>query len=161
LTRVALAVMIVSLAGCAAWSSAPPRPSTTLLVRADRLVTAGQYADALEAYEQILAKYPETNEAARAQISRDALSELLAARARIGRLTAGMKAQEAENTRMRDDNARMREENARMREENARMRDELSRARAEIARLTADADRLRADLEQLKRIDIDLERPRK
>ena len=154
MTRVALAVMIVSLAGCAAWSSAPPRPSTTLLVRADRLVTAGQYADALEAYEQILAKYPETNEAARAQISRDALSELLAARARIGRLTAGMKAQEAENTRMRDDNARMREENA-------RMRDELSRARAEIARLTADADRLRADLEQLKRIDIDLERPRK
>jgi uncharacterized protein (DUF3084 family) len=160
--------MIVSLAGCAAWSSTPPRPSTTLLVRADRLVTAGQYADALEAYEQILAKYPETNEAARAQISRDALSELLAARARIGRLTAGMKAQEAENTRMRDDNARTREENARtreenarMREENARMREELSRARAEIARLTADADRLRADLEQLKRIDIDLERPRK
>jgi len=154
LTRVALAVMIMFLVGCAAWSSTPPRPSATLLAQADRLVTAGQYADALDAYEQILAKYPETNEASRAQISRDALSELLAARARIGRLTVSMKAQEAENARMRD-------ENGRMRDENARMRDELSRARAEITRVTADADRLRADLEQLKRIDIDLERPRK
>jgi chromosome segregation ATPase len=103
-------------------------------------MTAGQYADALDAYEQILAKYPDANEAARARISRDALTELLAARARIGRLTASMKAQEVEI---------------------ARMRDELARARAEITRLTADADRLRTDLEQLKRIDIDLERPRK
>lgn len=139
MTRIVLAVMIVSLVGCAS-RSLPPRPSATLLARADRMVTVGHYADALEAYEQILAKYPEADEAARARISRDALAELLAARARIGRLTAGMKAQEAEL---------------------ARMRDELSRARAEIARLTADADRLRTDLEQLKRIDIDLERPRR
>jgi tetratricopeptide (TPR) repeat protein len=141
LTRVALAVMIVSLAGCASWSTPPPpRPSATLLAQADRLMTAGQYADALDAYEQILAKYPDAIEAARARINRDALTELLAARTRIGRLTASMKAQEVEI---------------------ARMRDELARARAEITRLTADADRLRTDLEQLKRIDIDLERPRK
>jgi tetratricopeptide (TPR) repeat protein len=116
-------------------------------VQADRLVTQGQYADALEAYEQILAKYPDANEATRARISREAITGLLAARAQIGRLTAGMKAQEVELARIRDQIA---------------ARDaELSRARAEIARLTADADRLRTDLEQLKRIDLDLERKRK
>ena len=146
MTRILLAVMIVSLAGCASWSPLP-RPSATLLVQADRLVTQGQYADALEAYEQILAKYPEATEATRARISREAIAELLAGRARIGRLTAGMKAQEAELARIRDQIA---------------ARDaELSRARAEISRLTADADRLRTDLDQLKKIDLDLERRRK
>jgi hypothetical protein len=154
LTRLALAVMIVSLVGCASWSSPPPRPSATLLAQADRLVTAGQYSDALDAYDQILSKYPDADEAARARVSRDALSELLAARARIGRLTAGMRAQDSEIARMRD-------ELGRARAEIARLAADADRARAEIARVTADADRLRTDLEQLKRIDIDLERPRK
>ena len=146
MTRVVLAVIIVSLAGCASWSPAS-RPSATLLAKADRLVTQGQYADALDAYEQVLAKYPEANEAARARISREAIAELLAARARIARLTTGMKTQEAEL--------------ARLRELAAARAGELVHARAEIARLTADADRLRTDLEQLKRIDIDMERRRK
>lgn len=146
MTRVVLAVMIVSLAGCASWSPVP-RPSATLLAKADRLATQGQYADALDAYEQVLAKYPDATEAARARVSRDAIAELLAARAQIVRLTAGMKTQEAELTRLR--------------EQAAARAGELVHARAEIARLTADADRLRTDLEQLKRIDIDMERRRK
>ena len=146
MTRILLAVMIVPLVGCASWSPLP-RPSATLLVQADQLVTQGQYADALEAYEQILAKYPDATEAARARPSREAIAELLAGRARIGRLTAGMKAQEAEL--------------ARIREQVAARDSELSRARAEIARLTADTERLRTDLEHLKRIDLDLERRRK
>ena len=109
-------------------------------MKADQLVLRGQYADALEAYEQVLAKYPETDDALRARARRETIGELLTARAQLGRLTAAMKAQESDLVRTRD---------------------ELSRARAEITRLTADADRLRAELEQLKRIDIDLERRRK
>ena len=111
-----------------------------VLVRADRLVAQGQYADALEAYEEILAKYPHTDDAGRARGSRDTLGHLLAARAQITRLTAEVKAQEAQ-----------------MKAQDA----ELARARQEIARLTAEADRLRTDLENLKKIDIDLERRRK
>jgi tetratricopeptide (TPR) repeat protein len=146
LTRVVLAVMILSLAGCVSWSPVS-RPSAALLVNADRLVTQGRYAEALDAYEEVLAKYPEAAEAARARVSREAIAELLAARAQIARLTAGMKTQEAEL--------------ARLRELAAARAGELGHARAEIARLTADADRLRTDLEQLKRIDIDMERRRK
>jgi chromosome segregation ATPase len=111
------------------------------------MVTDGQYEGALEAYGEILARYPDTHEAARARSSREPLADLLAARAQVARLTADMKAQEAELARTRDQVA---------------ARDtELARARQEIARLTAEADRLRADLEHLKKIDIDLERRRK
>ena len=139
MTRWALVVIIVTVAGCA--SSAPSaRPSATILARADRLLAQGQHADALEAYEEILAKYPDTDEAGRARSSRDTLGHLLAARAQISRLTADMKAQEVQ-----------------MKTQDA----ELARARQEIARLTAEADRLRADLDNLKKIDIDLERRRK
>lgn len=111
-----------------------------MLDKADRLVLKGQYADALEAYEQILAKPPDADVALRARASREAVADVLTARAQLGRLTVGMKAQEADLVRLRD---------------------ELSRARGEITRLTAETDRLRAELEQLKRIDIDLERRRK
>jgi hypothetical protein len=123
------------------------RPSATLLAKADGLVIQGQYADALDAYEQVLAKYPGADEAPRARSGREAIAELLAARAQIVRLTAGMKTQEAEL--------------ARLREQAVARAGELAHARSEIARLTADADRLRTDLEQLKRIDIDMERRRK
>ena len=132
MTRWALVVMIVTVAGCVL-PTPSPRPSAMVLVRADRLVAQGQYAGALEAYQEILAKYPHTDDAGRARSSRDTLGHLLAARAQITRLTADMKAQDAE----------------------------LARARQEIARLTAEADRLRTDLENLKKIDIDLERRRK
>ena len=118
-----------------------------LLVQADRLLTQGQYGGALEAYGEILAKYPDTDEAGRARSGRETLANLLAARAHISRLAAEMKAQEAEL--------------ARTREQVAARDGELARARQEIARLTAEADRLRADLENLKKIDIDLERRRK
>ena len=139
MTPWALVVIIVTIAGCAA-SAPSPRPSAMVLVRADRLVAQGQYAEALAAYEEVLAKYPDTDEAGRARSSRDTLGNLLAARAQIVRLNADMKAQEAQ-----------------MKTQDA----ELARARQEIARLTAEADRLRADLENLKKIDIDLERRRK
>lgn len=143
MTRWILVVIIGAIAGCVLPSppSAPPaRPAATLLVRADGLVADGQYANALEAYGEILAKYPDTNEAGRARSSRETLGNLLAARAQIAKLTAEMKAQESH-----------------MKTQEA----ELARARQEITRLTAEADKLRADLEHLKKIDIDLERRRK
>jgi hypothetical protein len=146
LTRWFLVVIIGAVIGCASLSP-PSRPSTTLLVQADRLVTEGHYADALDAYGELLAKYPSTDEAGRARTRRDALAGLLAARAQVARLTAEMKVQEAELARTR---------------EQVTARDgELARARQEIARLTAESDRLRADLENLKKIDLDLERRRK
>ena len=162
-----LVVIIGAIAGCA--SSAPPtRPSATLLVQADRMVTAGHYAGALDAYGEILAKYPDADETGRARGSRDAIAALLAARAQVARLTADMRAQEAELARTREHAAARESGLARAREQVAARDGDLARARQEIARLTAeadrlraDADRLRADLETLKKIDIDLERRRK
>ena len=109
-------------------------------MRADGLVADGQYAGALEAYGEILAKYPDTTEAGRARSSRETVVNLLSARVQINKLTAELKAQESH-----------------MKTQEA----ELARARQEITRLTAEADKLRADLENLKKIDIDLERRRK
>jgi len=161
LTRWALVVIIVTAAGCVL-SDPPPRPpapplvrpSVTLLARADGLVADGQYTDALEAYGEILSKYPDTDEAGRARSSRETLGNLLAARARIARLTAEMKAQEVQMKTQESELARVRGE--------VTARDgELAKARQEIARLSAEAERLRTDLEHLKKIDIDLERRRK
>ena len=164
-----LVVIIGAIAGCASWSPLPPsRPSATLLVHADRMVTAGQYADALDVFGEILAKYPEADEAGRARGSHDAIAALLAARAQAARLTADMKAQQAELVRAREhatsregDLARAREQVAARDGDLARARQEIARLSAEADRLRADADRLRADLETLKKIDIDLERRRK
>lgn len=144
MTAFVLAVIIGVLAGCASGS---PRASATLLVRADRLVTERQYAAALGAYDEILAKFPKTQEAGRARASRDTLGDLLAARTHIARLTAVMKAQEADL--------------ARARQQLGAREGDLLQARQEIARLTAEAERLRTDLENLKRIDIDIERRRR
>jgi chromosome segregation ATPase len=132
-----------------------------LLVRADQMMTAGEYGDALEAYGEILAKYPDADEARRARGSREAIAALLAARAQVARLTADMKAREAELARTREHVAARDHDVARAREHLAARDGDLARARQEITRLTAEADRLRADLETLKKIDIDLERRRK
>ena len=153
MTRWALVLVIGAVAGCA-WLTPSSRPSEMLLVRADGLIADGQYADALEAYGELLAKYPETDEAARARRSRQTLDNLVAARSRIARLNAEMKAQEVQ---MKAQEAEL----ARVRGEVTARDGELARARQEIARVTAEADRLRVDLEHLKKIDIDLERRRK
>ena len=153
MTRWVLVVIIGAIAGCV-WSTPFSRPSEMLLVRADGLVAGGQFAEALEAYGEILTKYPDTDEAGRARRSRETLNNLVSARAQIARLTAEVKAQEVQMKAQETELARVRGEVA--------ARDgELARARQEIARLTAEADRLRGDLEHLKKIDIDLERRRK
>jgi hypothetical protein len=141
LTRLLLAVTLLSFAGCASGAWSPrERPAAKLLAQADRLVVEDKHAEALGVYDQILARYPDADEAPRARASRKTLAGLLAARAQVVRLTTAGKTHEAEL---------------------ARARGELARARQEILRLTEETDRLRADLEQLKRIDIDLERRQK
>jgi chromosome segregation ATPase len=153
LTRLALVVIIIgAVAGCVL-SAASSRP-TEALVRADGLAADGQYSDALEAYGEILTKYPDTDEADRARRSRDTINGLLAARAQVARLSAEVKARDAQ---LKAQEAEL----ARVRGDLAARDGELARARQEIARLTAEADRLRVDLENLKKIDIDLERRRK
>lgn len=168
MTRWVLVIIIGAIAGCASssppsrpWATPPSRPSATLLVHADRMVIAGHYAGALEAYGEILAKYPDADEADRARGSREAIAALLAARAHVARLTVDMKAQEAELARTREHVAAREHDLARAREKVAARDGDLARARQEIARLTGAVDRLRADLETLKKIDIDLERRRK
>ena len=161
MTRWALVVIILTVAGCVladppprSPAQQPVRPSATLLARADGLAADGQYADALEAYGEIVAKYPATDEASRALRSRETVNNLLAARAQINKLTAEMKAQEVQMKTQETELARVRGE--------VTARDgELAKARQEIARLSAEAERLRTDLENLKKIDIDLERRRK
>ena len=167
MTRWALVVIIGAITGCAS-TSAPSRPSAELLAKADRLVAQGQYAGALEAYGEILAKHPDTDEAGRTRPGRDTLASLVAARAQIARLTADMKAQEAhvkaQEAQMKAQEGQMKAQDAelaRVRAEATARDGELARARQEIARLNGEVDRLRADLEQLKKIDIDLERRRK
>jgi hypothetical protein len=163
LTRWVLVVIIGAIAGCASSSPLPLplRPSAMLLAQADRLVSEGQYAGALDTYGEILSNYPDAVEAGRARSGREALAALLAARAQVVRLTAEMKTQGAELVRAREQVTARESDLTRTREQVAARESDLARARQEIARLTAEADRLRADLETLKKIDIDLERRRK
>ena len=144
-------VVLLALAagGCSSWWTPKwppstwmpaPRPAAKLLADADRSVSEGKYQDALEAYDEILAKYPDAEEAPRASARREPLADLIAARAQISRLATAVRNQENDL---------------------ARLRSELARSRQEIQRLTEESEKLRADLEQLKRIDIDLERRRK
>ena len=159
MTRLVVAVMIGVLAGCA--SARPvPGPSATLLAQADRLVSDGEYAGALEVYGEILARYPDKQEAAHARTSRETVTRLVAARSQIARLTAEMNALTSEMKVLTSEMKAQEAELARARELASTRDGDLSRAKQEIARLTMEAEKLRADLEQLKRIDIDLERRR-
>jgi outer membrane protein assembly factor BamD (BamD/ComL family) len=155
LTRLILVVIIGAIAGCSTLSlPLPSRPSSTLLAQADRLLGEGQYTDALEVYGEVVTKYPNTDDAARARARHDTIAGLLAARAQVTRLTG-------EVTRLTAETKAQEAELVRTREQVAGRDGELARARQEIGRLTAETDRLRTDLEHLKKIDIDLERRRK
>lgn len=141
MTRIAVAAIVLAFAGsgCTSWSVFE-RPSGTLLVKADRLVDQGEYARALDAYDELLVRYPDDNAAPRARSSRDAVARLIAAREEVERLR-----RELETARQalvgRDG--------------------DLQRARQELQRVTAESDRLRADLERLKRIDLEIDRRRR
>lgn len=120
---------VVLLGGCAAW---PWRPASRLLERGDVLAAHGDYAAAVRAWDELLARYPDDPAAPAALARRDTAAALLAAREEVARLRSELAAREAE----------------------------VGRLRQELARLGAEAERLRSDLEQLKRIDLRLERRR-
>ncbi len=129
--RAVLGLLALALAGCAStWPSPFASPAASMLERADALVARGDYAGAVAAYDELLARYPSDGLAGRALASRDTAATIIAAREEIARLRAELEAREGE----------------------------LRRVRQELQRLTAESDRLRADLEHLKRIDLKLER---
>lgn len=122
-------IAVLLLAGCAAW---PWRPASRLLERGDTLAAGGDYAAAVRAWDELLARYPDDPAAPAALARRDTTAALLAAREEVARLRAELAARDAE----------------------------VGRLRQELARLGAEAERLRSDLEHLKRIDLRLERRR-
>ncbi|HEY3064844.1 MAG TPA: hypothetical protein VGL09_03585 [Methylomirabilota bacterium] len=123
--------LALALGGCASWSAR--HQSHALLEEADRRLERLDYLGALEAYDEILLRYPDSAGATRARARREPLVE-------AARLRAVIAAREAEILRLRE---------------------EVGRRQADVARLAGEAEQLRADLEQLKKIDLRLERPRR
>jgi predicted RNase H-like nuclease (RuvC/YqgF family) len=141
LSRRWVGAVVVLLGGCVSWSSPPPPAQTdVMLERADQLAGRGDYAAAVQAYDQFLATRPDDRAAARAQASRDTAAGLLSARAEIARLRGELEGRETEV---------------------ARLRQEITRLTTETERLRSEADRFRADLEKLKRLDLEQERRRR
>lgn len=135
------AVVLVAagvLAGCSLMPTFG-RPVEDQLGRADDLVMAGRYADAIAAYDAWLAKRRDAPDARRVQSRRDTLTILVETQAEAGRLRRQLGDRDAEA---------------------AKLRQEAERLRAEVERLRADAERLRTDLENLKRIDLRPDRVR-
>ncbi len=102
MTRFAVAVIILALTGCVSWSPFP-RPSPPLLAKADRLAAAGQYVDALDAYDELLAKYPDDSSVPRARARRDTVARLLAVQAELARVRETLVKRDAELARVRAD----------------------------------------------------------
>ncbi len=119
--RLALALALLGPAGCAVL-----QPSATLLDRADRMVERGDYAGALQTYDELLARYPSDRLALRAQTSRQTVANLIAARADLIAARADV----------------------------ARLRQELTVRDIELTRLKHDLEKLREDLENLKKMDL-------
>jgi hypothetical protein len=109
------------------------RQPAVLLDQADRLAGAGDYRGAVGTYDELLTRYPQDRLARRAQVRRDTIAGLLAARADVARLRDELGARDAE----------------------------LGRLRHEVQRLLAETERLRADIEELKRIDLRQEERRR
>jgi hypothetical protein len=125
----AAGLLVVAVAGCSAW---PFGRGATHLAEADRLAREGDWPAAVAAYDDYLARYPDSWAASRALETRDTLAATLSARAEV----------------------------ARLRQEVARLREELTRRESDLTRVRQEADRLRSDLERLKQIDLRLERTR-
>ncbi|MBI4638994.1 MAG: hypothetical protein HY727_21865 [Candidatus Rokubacteria bacterium] len=159
-----LVVTALLLAGCATWSW---HPSTALLAQADRLSERGEYARAVEVYDEFLARHSDDGEVPRARARRATAAAIVSARAEIDGLRRELGLREAEIARMAQELGRLgralaaREGELASRDaEVERLRLELAARQAEVARLASEAERLGADLERLKRIDMRLERRR-
>jgi hypothetical protein len=131
----------------------PVMPSVILLAEADGLLSEGNHGDAVLAYQDFMARFPEDTAVMRVRATRDILSSLAATKAEVLRLR--------EQTQVAErDLGRLRRDLAVRQAEVGRLRQELAERQAELARLTVEADSLRLDLERLKSVDLRLERPR-
>jgi septal ring factor EnvC (AmiA/AmiB activator) len=157
--KFALAVLALGLAGCASWPfSISPGPA--LLAKADTFAASGEYERALDTYGELLRRYPDAPEAARARTNREVVLGAVTARDQIARLSD-------EIARLKDDLAAREAEIAQIKAtlsardaDLVRARQDLAARQAELSRLTAEAEQLRADLESLKRMEMRLERLR-
>lgn len=108
--RDALVVLLAALVlggGCAS-SDRPFNGSASLLARADRLADRQQYAPAVRAYDEFLARYPTDPAAPRALRSRDTLVSIVTARAELARLRSEVAARDGELARLRQETERLR-----------------------------------------------------
>jgi hypothetical protein len=127
-------------------------------VKADRLVDQGEYARAVQAYDELLERYPDDAAALRAPSRREAIVRLVAAREEVERLRQALSARERELQQARE---ALERELQQAREALAARDTEVQRHRQELQRVTAESERLRSDLEKLKRIDLEIERRRR
>jgi TolA-binding protein len=160
LTRPVVGAIMLCLAGCL--TPPPPRPTAQLLTHADRLVAQGDFAGAVDAYEDILVAYPDDPLAPRARAGREAAARIVVSRrevdGEIERLRAELAARDAELAAREAALSELRQELTARAGEVSRLQQELSSRQAELQRLAAEADRLRGDLEKLKHLDLKLER---
>ncbi len=159
-------VVAFLLAGCATWPFA--RPAAPLLAQADALAAEGHFAEALRAYDDVLARYPHDREATSIAARRDTVQAVVAAQSEIDRLKGELAAREAQLAAARAEVAEAESQRERLAHDLASRDTELSRARrevvarqAEATRLAAEAEQLRSDLEDLKRIEMRIERRRR
>jgi chromosome segregation ATPase len=144
MTRRALLVAGLALAGCAVTAPAPPPDPLRI---ADQEMAAARYREAAQLYEEFLRASPQHPAAERARAAHGALVALAAAQGERDRLRADLAARDAEIARLRQDLGARATESAGRTAEVSRLRRDLDARQAEI-------DRLRADLDRLRSIDL-------
>jgi hypothetical protein len=107
LRTIAVATLVILLAGGCA--SLPPWPlwRSAELAKADRLAQQGDYAAAVAAYDMYLAKSGDGAEAGRARMSRDTLASILALQREIARLREDLAKREADLERLKQIDLRL------------------------------------------------------
>ena len=103
----AVATLVILLAGGCASAAAWPWWRSAELSKADGLAQRGDYDAAVAAYDTYLAKYSDSAEAGRARMSRDTLASILALRREIERLREDLANREADLERLKQIDLRL------------------------------------------------------
>ena len=147
-------LLLAAIAGCV---SLPLIGPVLLVAQADRQAREGAWEEAVAAYDEYLARFPDDSWAPRVRESRDTLAAMLTAkseltrrREEVARLSDELAGLQAEGTRLREDGTRLRAEATVLRDEVIRLRDERVHLRAEGTQLRAEGTQLRAEGTQLR-----------
>jgi len=103
----AVAALVILLAGGCASRAPWPWWRSAELAKADRLAQQGDYAAAVAAYDTYLAKSGDGAEAGRARMSRDTLASILALQREIARLREDLAKREADLERLKQIDLRL------------------------------------------------------